>query len=37
MHVPIIMLTAFGSLNNKIEGYDAGEDDYMIKPFEFKE
>ncbi len=36
-HVPVIMLTAFSSLNDKIEGYDAGADDYIIKPFEFKE
>ncbi|MEO6232733.1 MAG: response regulator transcription factor [Ferruginibacter sp.] len=36
-HVPIIMLTALSSLNDKIEGYDAGADDYIIKPFEFKE
>ncbi len=35
--VPVIMLTAFSSLNDKIEGYDAGADDYIIKPFEFKE
>jgi two-component system, OmpR family, copper resistance phosphate regulon response regulator CusR len=35
--VPIIMLTALGSLNDKIEGYDSGADDYIIKPFEFKE
>lgn len=35
--VPIIMLTALSSLNDKIEGYDAGADDYIIKPFEFKE
>jgi DNA-binding response OmpR family regulator len=35
--VPIIMLTAMNSLNDKIEGYDAGADDYIIKPFEFKE
>jgi two-component system, OmpR family, copper resistance phosphate regulon response regulator CusR len=35
--VAIIMLTAFSSLNDKIEGYDAGADDYVIKPFEFKE
>ena len=35
--VPIIMLTALSSLNDKIEGYDAGADDYVIKPFEFKE
>lgn len=36
-HVPVIMLTALSSLNDKIEGYDAGADDYVIKPFEFKE
>ena len=35
--IPIIMLTALSSLNDKIEGYDAGADDYLIKPFEFKE
>jgi two-component system, OmpR family, copper resistance phosphate regulon response regulator CusR len=35
--VPVIMLTALNSLNDKIEGYDAGADDYIIKPFEFKE
>jgi DNA-binding response OmpR family regulator len=36
-HVPVIMLTALSSLNDKIEGYDAGADDYIIKPFEFRE
>lgn len=36
-HIPIIMLTSLSSLNDKIEGYDAGTDDYMVKPFEFKE
>lgn len=35
--VPVIMLTALNALNDKIEGYDAGADDYIIKPFEFKE
>ncbi|HEU4471186.1 MAG TPA: response regulator transcription factor [Flavisolibacter sp.] len=35
--VPVIMLTALNSLNDKIEGYDAGADDYIIKPFEFRE
>lgn len=35
--VPIIMLTALNALEDKIEGYDAGADDYIIKPFEFKE
>jgi two-component system copper resistance phosphate regulon response regulator CusR len=36
-NIPIIMLTALSSLNDKIEGYDAGADDYIIKPFEFRE
>lgn len=35
--VPIIMLTALSTLDDKMEGYDAGADDYIIKPFEFKE
>jgi two-component system copper resistance phosphate regulon response regulator CusR len=35
--VPIIMLTALSALSDKIEGYDAGADDYIIKPFEFRE
>jgi DNA-binding response OmpR family regulator len=36
-NIPIIMLTSLIGLNNKIEGYDAGADDYIVKPFEFKE
>lgn len=35
--LPIMMLTAMGTLDDKIEGYDAGADDYMVKPFEFRE
>ena len=35
--VSVIMLTALGALNDKIEGYDAGADDYLVKPFEFRE
>lgn len=35
--IPVIMLTALSSLNSKIEGYDAGADDYLVKPFEFHE
>jgi Response regulators consisting of a CheY-like receiver domain and a winged-helix DNA-binding domain len=35
--IPIIMLTSFSTLNDKIEGYDAGADDYMVKPYEFRE
>ncbi|MBW7468057.1 DNA-binding response OmpR family regulator [Pontibacter aydingkolensis] len=35
--VAIIMLTALGSTDDKITGLDAGADDYLTKPFEFKE
>ena len=35
--VPVLMLTSMIALNDKIEGYDSGADDYMVKPFEFKE
>lgn len=37
MTVPILMLTALGSTDDKITGLDAGADDYLTKPFEFKE
>lgn len=36
-NVPVIMLTALNAIENKIEGYDVGADDYIIKPFEFRE
>lgn len=35
--LPIIMLTAKDTVENKIEGLDAGADDYLVKPFEFEE
>lgn len=35
--IPILMLTSMIALKDKIEGYDSGADDYMVKPFEFKE
>ena len=35
--IPILMLTAKDTLNDKIEGLDAGADDYLIKPFELEE
>lgn len=35
--VPIIMLTAFGTIDNKLNGFDAGANDYLVKPFEFRE
>ena len=36
-NTPILMLTAVGSLDEKLKGFDAGADDYMVKPFEPKE
>jgi two-component system response regulator QseB len=34
---PIIMLTALGTVDNRVEGLDAGANDYLVKPFEFAE
>lgn len=34
---PVLMLTARDTLSNKLEGFTAGTDDYMIKPFEIEE
>ena len=31
------MLTALGSTDDKLDGFDAGADDYMVKPFDFRE
>lgn len=36
-NTPIIMLTAFGTPDNKITGFEAGADDYVVKPFDFRE
>lgn len=35
--VPIIMLTALGTTDDKLDGFDAGADDYMVKPFDLRE
>jgi DNA-binding response OmpR family regulator len=35
--VPILMLTALGTTDDKLLGFDAGADDYLVKPFEFRE
>jgi DNA-binding response OmpR family regulator len=35
--IPIIMLTALGTPENKLIGFEAGADDYVLKPFDFRE
>ena len=35
--VPVLMLTALGTTHDKLAGFDSGADDYLIKPFEFRE
>jgi len=37
IHTPIIMITARGSIADRVTGFDAGADDYLIKPFDLKE
>jgi two-component system phosphate regulon response regulator OmpR len=37
LQVPILLLTAKGEAANRIEGFEAGADDYLVKPFEPKE
>jgi two-component system copper resistance phosphate regulon response regulator CusR len=36
-NTPILMLTALGTTDDKVNGFDSGADDYLVKPFEFKE
>lgn len=36
-HTPILILTAKGELGDKVEGLNAGADDYLVKPFAFAE
>ena len=35
--IPILMLTARDTLSDKLEGFEAGADDYLVKPFELQE
>ena len=37
VRTPIMLLTALGQLHDRVEGLDAGADDYLVKPFEFEE
>lgn len=37
LETPVIVLTARGGLNDRIDGLDGGADDYLVKPFEMRE
>lgn len=37
INVPVIIITALGTLNDKVTGLNLGADDYLVKPFEFEE
>lgn len=37
MQTPVILLTALGQVQDKIDGLDCGADDYLVKPFDFDE
>ena len=37
IHIPILILTAKGQIQDKVEGLDSGADDYLTKPFSFEE
>lgn len=37
INTPILMLTALGMLQDKVQGFDSGVDDYLVKPFELEE
>jgi DNA-binding response OmpR family regulator len=33
-HLPIILLTNLSTIQDKVAGFDAGADDYIVKPFD---
>lgn len=37
VRLPIVMLTAMGEIHDKVEAFDVGADDYLVKPFHFDE
>ena len=37
INIPIIMLTAKGTIGDKTSGFDSGADDYLVKPFDVQE
>jgi DNA-binding response OmpR family regulator len=37
IHTPVLVLTAKGLIQDRVEGLDSGADDYLVKPFAFEE
>lgn len=37
VHLPVLLLTARDTVSQRVEGLDAGADDYLVKPFDFDE
>ncbi|MDQ0785636.1 two-component system response regulator QseB [Streptomyces sp. B3I8] len=37
VRTPVLMLTGMGAVNDRIDGLDAGADDYLVKPFDLDE
>ncbi len=37
INIPILLLTAKGTIEDKTEGFDCGADDYLVKPFDIQE
>ena len=37
IETPVLMLTALGTVDDRVSGLDAGADDYLVKPFDFAE
>lgn len=37
LHTPVLFLTALGRVDQRVEGFEAGGDDYLVKPFAFSE
>lgn len=35
--IPVLMLTAYGEIEDKVNAFDNGADDYLVKPFHFEE
>lgn len=36
-HIPVLLLTALNGIDDKVEGFNSGADDYIVKPFDFVE